>query len=167
MVFKAFNNTAGPDSLVPTLLVFSVYLRIAKLDIPSLIVIQRANIVKKAIVEIRKLYIERQVANTLNIRNGPKTDTIYNLPLNLLVLVQREGNIGHLGYQDRPFTLLIVKGEIYIIKLISGSIPFRSIVIKLYLRLKSTKKPTLYNAVEYAEPARVNEPIPLLQEATP
>ena len=167
MAFKDFNNTASLDSLVPTLLVFSVYLRIAKLDIPSLIVIQRANIVKKAIVEIRKLYTEQQVTNALNIRNGPKTDTIYNLPLNLLILVQREGNIGYLGYQDRPFTLLIVKGETYIIELISGPIPFRSTVVKLYLRLELTKKPTLYNAVEHAEPARVNEPIPLLQEAAP
>ena len=60
-------------------------------------------------------------------------DTVYNLPPNLLVLVWREGNIGYLGYWDRPFTLLIVKGEMYIIKLISGPIPFYFTVIKLYL----------------------------------
>jgi hypothetical protein len=59
MVFKAFNNTAGLDSLVPILLVFSAYLQMAKLDTPSPIVIQRANVVKKAMVEIRKLYTER------------------------------------------------------------------------------------------------------------
>ena len=58
MVFKAFNNTASLDSLVPILLVFSAYLRMAELDIPLPIVTQRANIVKKAIVEICKLYIE-------------------------------------------------------------------------------------------------------------
>ena len=66
-------------------------------------------------------------------RNGPKIDTIYNLPPNVLVLVWREGNIGYLGYWDRPFTLFIVKGEIYTIKLISGFIPFCFIVVKLYL----------------------------------
>ena len=59
----------------------------AKLDIPLPIVTQRANAVKKAIVEICKLYIEQQVTNILNIRNGLKINTIYNLPLNLLILV--------------------------------------------------------------------------------
>ena len=58
MVFKAFNNTASPDSLVFTLLVFGVYLQMAKLNIPLSTVIQRVNAVKKAIVEIYKLYVE-------------------------------------------------------------------------------------------------------------
>ena len=58
MVFKALNNTAGPNSLVPTLLVFSIYPRMAKLDVLLLTVTQRANAVKKAIAEICKLYIE-------------------------------------------------------------------------------------------------------------
>ena len=87
MAFKALNDTASLDGLIFILLVFGAYPQMAKLDIPSPTVIQRANVVKKAIVEIRKLRAERQVANTLNIRNGPKTDTIYNLPLNSLVLV--------------------------------------------------------------------------------
>ena len=59
----------------------------AKLDTPSPTVTQRVNAVKKAMVEICKLYMERQVANILNMRNGPKIDTIYNLPLNSPVLV--------------------------------------------------------------------------------
>ena len=58
MAFKALNNTTSLNSLVPILLVFGVYLRIAELNIPLLIVTQRANIVKKVIVEIRKLYTE-------------------------------------------------------------------------------------------------------------
>ena len=58
MAFKAFNNTASLNSLVPTLLVFSTYPRMAKLDIPSPIVIQRVNAVKKAMAEIYKLYVE-------------------------------------------------------------------------------------------------------------
>ena len=87
MAFKAFNNTTGLNGLVPTLLVFGIYPWIAKLDIPSPTVTQRVNAVKKAIVEIRKLYIEWQVANALNIWNGLKINTIYNLPLNSPVLV--------------------------------------------------------------------------------
>ena len=41
----------------------------------------------------------------------------------------------------------------YIIKLISGLIPFYFTVIKLYLQLKLTKEPTFYNTIKYAEPA--------------
>ena len=59
MAFKAFNNTTSLDSLVSTLLVFSIYPQIAKLDIPLSIVTQHTNIVKKAIVEIYKLYTEQ------------------------------------------------------------------------------------------------------------
>ena len=40
--------------------------------------------------------------------------------------------------------------------------PFYSTVIKLYFQLELTKKPTLYNTVEYAEPAQINKPILLL-----
>ena len=87
MAFKAFNDTAGLNGLVPTLLVFGAYLWIAELNTPLPTVTQRANAVKKAIVEICKLYMERQVADALNMRNGPKINTIYNLPPNLLVLV--------------------------------------------------------------------------------
>jgi hypothetical protein len=94
MAFKAINNTTGPDGLVPTLLVFSAYPRMVELDTPSPSVTQWANAVKKAMVEICKLRAERQVANALNMRNGPKTDAVHNLPLNSPVLVWREGNTG-------------------------------------------------------------------------
>ena len=133
MVFKVFNNTTSLNGLVPTLLVFGVYPQMAELDILLPTVTQCANAVKKAIVEICKLYMEWQVTDILNVRNRPKIDTVYNLPPNLLVLVWREGNIGYLGYWNGPFTLLTVKGEIYIIKLISRPTPFYFIVIKLYL----------------------------------
>ena len=100
-------------------------------------------------------------------RNRPKTDTVYDLPPNSLVLVWREGNIGHLSHWDGPFTLLTVKGEIYIIELISRPILFYSIVIKPYLQLKLTEEPTFYNTIEHAEPARTDKPVPPLQEVTP
>jgi len=52
MAFKAINNTAGLEGLVPILLVFRAYPQIVKLDalLPS--VTQRATAIKKAIVEI-------------------------------------------------------------------------------------------------------------------
>jgi hypothetical protein len=59
MAFKALNNTAGPNGLVLTLLVFGVYLQMTELNAPSPTVTQRANAVKKAMAEIRKLCAER------------------------------------------------------------------------------------------------------------
>ena len=58
MAFKALNDTASPNGLVPTLLVFGVYPQMAELDAPSPTVTQRANAVKKAMAEICKLYME-------------------------------------------------------------------------------------------------------------
>ena len=58
-----------------------------KLDAPLPIVTQRANVVKKAIAEIHKLRVEQQVVDALNMRNRPRIDAVYNLPLNSLVLV--------------------------------------------------------------------------------
>ena len=65
-------------------------------------------------------------------RNGPNT-TIYNLPLNSLILVWREGNIRQLGYWAGLYNLLNIKGEIYIINLLSSPTKFYSTVIKPYL----------------------------------
>ena len=53
----------------------------------------------------------------------------------------------------------MVKGEMYIIKLISRLIPFYFIVVKLYLQLELTEEPTPYNTIEYKEPAQINKPI--------
>ena len=94
MAFKALNDTVGPNRLVPTLLVFGVYLQMTELDAPSPTITQCANVVKKAIVEICKLCVEQQVVDALNICNRPKTDAVYNLPPNSPILVWREGNMG-------------------------------------------------------------------------
>jgi hypothetical protein len=55
MAFKAINDSAGPDGLVPTLLVFGAYPRMIKSDAPSPTVAQRATAIKKAMAEIHKL----------------------------------------------------------------------------------------------------------------
>jgi len=52
MAFKAINNTAGLEGLVPILLVFGAYPQMVKSDAPLPLVIQRAAAIKKAIVEI-------------------------------------------------------------------------------------------------------------------
>ena len=87
MAFKAINNSIGPNSLIPTLLVFRAYLCIIESDAPNFIVVKQVAAFKKAIEEVKKLRAKHQVTNTLNMRNRPKTTAIHNLSLNLPVLV--------------------------------------------------------------------------------
>ena len=55
MAVKAVNNTASPNGLVPTLLVYGAYLRISNLDPPTLSIMERAAIIRKVMAEIVKL----------------------------------------------------------------------------------------------------------------
>jgi hypothetical protein len=82
IAFKAINDSASPDGLVPTLLVYSAYPRMLEHEAPTAIVIQRALAIKKAMIEIQKLRAKQQVANALNIRNGPNTTNTLDLLLN-------------------------------------------------------------------------------------
>jgi hypothetical protein len=52
MAVKAVNDTAGPDGLVPTLLVFGAYPRMMEYDPPALSIAQRAMAIRKAITEV-------------------------------------------------------------------------------------------------------------------
>ena len=45
MAVKAINNTASPNRLVPTLLVYRAYLRISKLDPPAPFITDRVAII--------------------------------------------------------------------------------------------------------------------------
>ena len=55
MAFKALNDTAGPDRLVPTLLVFGTYPQMAESDVLSPTVVQCAAALRKAIDKVKKL----------------------------------------------------------------------------------------------------------------
>jgi len=87
MAVKAVNDTASPDGLIPTLLVYRAYLRISNLDPSTPSIIDRAAIVRKAIAEIVKLRAKQTVNSALYHCNGPDTTPIYDLPLNSKVLV--------------------------------------------------------------------------------
>ena len=87
MAIKAVNNTASPNRLVPTLLVYGAYLRISKLDPPTPSVIDRAAIIRKAIAEIVKLRAKQTINNALYYYNRPNITLVYNLPLNSKVLI--------------------------------------------------------------------------------
>ena len=61
MAVKAVNDTAGPNGIMPTLLIFSAYPRITKESPPLPSIIKRAEVRHKATDEVRRLYARRQV----------------------------------------------------------------------------------------------------------
>ena len=58
MAFKVINNFIGPNSFIPTLLVFRAYLYIIKSNTLNPIIVKQAAALKKAIEEVKKLRAE-------------------------------------------------------------------------------------------------------------
>ena len=87
MAVKAINDTASPDRLVPTLLVYGAYPRMSKLDSPAPSIIERAAAIRKAMAKIIKLRAKQTINNALHHRNRPNITLVHNLPLNSKVLV--------------------------------------------------------------------------------
>jgi hypothetical protein len=81
MATKAVNDTAGPNGLVPTLLVFGAYPRMSYEDPPSTNMITRGKAVKSAMNELRKLQATRKIRDAQGMRNGPVTTETVRLPL--------------------------------------------------------------------------------------
>jgi len=128
MSIKAINDTAGPNGLVPTLLVFGAFPRLSD---PSTTSSNRQNVqargaaINKAMKELRKYQAQRQVRDAVAMRNGPYTEDVLNLPLQSDVLVWRE--------KDRwtgPYKLLAISGETCTIELPNGPTNFRSTIVK-------------------------------------
>jgi hypothetical protein len=81
MAVKAVNDSARPDGIVLTLLVFGLYPRMTEIDAPSLTIVKRAEAICAATKEVRRLHAKQQVNDALAIRNGPNTMAIVDLPL--------------------------------------------------------------------------------------
>jgi hypothetical protein len=136
MAVKAINDTAGPNRLVPTLLVYRAYLRISKLDPFTPSITDQAAVIQKAIAEIAKLWAKQTVNNTLYHCNGFNITLVHNLLLNSEVLIWHKS-----GNWTGPYCLLAVKDETYYVKLPSKLTNFKSTSVKPYFRSKNT-----YNA---------------------
>ena len=87
MAIKAVNNTAGPNRLVPTLLVYRAYSRISNLGSPTPSIIEQAAVIRKVIAKIVKLWAKQAVSNALYHYNGPNITLVYNFLLNSKVLI--------------------------------------------------------------------------------
>jgi hypothetical protein len=90
MVIKAINNTAGLNSLIPTLLVFSTYSQITTTNTLSLTVTKHSKAITKAIKQIAELYIKRQVTNALRQQNGLNINNTLNVLISKNVLIYKE-----------------------------------------------------------------------------
>jgi hypothetical protein len=90
MAIKAVNDTAGPDGLVLTLLVFSTYLQITTTDISSFMVTERGKAITKAMKQIAELHAKRQVTDALRQRNRPNISNTLDVLISKDVLVYKK-----------------------------------------------------------------------------
>jgi uncharacterized protein YggE len=90
MAIKAVNNIAGPDGLIPTLLVFGTYPQITTTNTLSLIVTEHSKTITKAIKQIAELHAKRQVIDALRQQNGPNISDTLNVLISKDVLVYRK-----------------------------------------------------------------------------
>jgi hypothetical protein len=132
MAVKAINDTAGPDGLVPTLLVFGAYPRMTSMDPPSPSIVKRAIAIRKAIDELRIIQSKRKLTDALHTKNGPNTTAIMKLPLLSDVVTYRErGDNGKPGWSG-PFKLMARRGHDYIIQTPNSYTTLRSTHVKPY-----------------------------------
>ncbi len=132
MIVKTINDISESDDLMLTLLIFDVYSRMHVMNSSISSINQRAMIIEKVMIEVRKFRAERQVSDVLNIRNESIIISIHDLSLNSNVLIWRESNNQRDKWTE-SFKFLNIDDEICKIELSSESIDFRSIVIKSYL----------------------------------
>jgi hypothetical protein len=126
MAVKALNDTAGPNGIVPTLLVFGTYPRINQDSPPSPDIQTRAIAVQKAMKMLRQIQAERDVNHAKNSRNGPVQHA--NFPLQSEVLVWREK-----GGWKGPYKVQSVQERNVTVD-INGPTTFRATQVKPYFR---------------------------------
>lgn len=132
MAVKSVNDSAGPDGLVPTLLVYGALPRLGlPSDPPTPSSFKRAVAVRKATQEISKHFARRQVSAAVRTRNGPDTSDIHSAPIDSHVLVYRPEK----DIWEGPYTLLDMQGETCTVLLPppSGPSNFRSTVVKRFI----------------------------------
>ncbi|KHJ33690.1 hypothetical protein EV44_g3111 [Erysiphe necator] len=157
MAVKAVNDSAGPDGLVPTLLVYGAFPKMSELDPPSPTIAQRATAIRKAMEEVNRLRANRQIKDALSTRNGPATASLHDLPLNSDVLVWREGNANKNGKWTGPFTLLSIQNETCSVQLPSGPTNFRSTVVKPY---RKDDVPETFPPIDFPSQTTSHQSIP-------
>lgn len=89
MTVRAINDTADPDELVPTLIVFGGYPRMGYLDRLSSIITQRACGINKVMEDLCKIQSKTLLGKAPGQRNGSTNFTLYYLQHNSQVFLAR------------------------------------------------------------------------------
>uniref|UniRef100_L7JQT6 Integrase catalytic domain-containing protein n=1 Tax=Pyricularia oryzae (strain P131) TaxID=1143193 RepID=L7JQT6_PYRO1 len=146
---KAVNDTAGPDGLVPTLLVFGALPRLTMDSPPTPTQAKRAGAVNKAMAELRKLTAKRKVNDALAARNGPdlKDRLPTTLALGSEVLVYREK-----GNWNGPYKVVCVTENNVTVALPNGNSEFRSTHVKPYYRYQKQPDKPLEDQDDFVYP---------------
>lgn len=132
MSVKACNDSAGPDGLIPTLLVFGVYPRVSWDDNPVPIAQERIDTIRKAMEELRIQRAKNIVNLAKNDRNGPKYLHLANVNIGDQVLVFREPTKSTKGYWEKAE--LVDNNESTVKVKINGEIKsFRANMVKNWL----------------------------------
>ena len=92
IIVKTINDTAETNDLVFTLFVFDAYLRMHHLDLSTSNIIQCAAAIPKTMKKMKKMIVEKQIRNVLNIRNESIINHFHDLSLNSEVLVWKRNN---------------------------------------------------------------------------
>ena len=87
MTIKIVNDIINDNDLIFTLLIFDAYFRMQKFDFSFSIIIQKIEIIRKIINEIRIIKAEKQINDTLNIRNESIINHLHDLSLNSEIFV--------------------------------------------------------------------------------
>jgi hypothetical protein len=93
MIVKTINDTIESNELMFILLIFEIYSRMHVMNSSISFMTQRALIIEKVMIEIRKFRTERQVTDALNIKNNLIIISIHDLLFNSNVLIWRESNV--------------------------------------------------------------------------
>jgi Zn/Cd-binding protein ZinT len=78
---KTINDSAGPDGIIPILLVFGAYPRMTNNSVLSPITTKRAKTIRKTSNEVRRYYTKQYIEDVFRIRNSPNIITIFKLPI--------------------------------------------------------------------------------------
>ena len=134
ITIKIVNDIIDDNDLIFTLLIFDAYFRMQKLDSSFSIIIQKIEVIRKIINEIRIIRTERQINDALNIRNESIIDYLHDLSLNSKIFVWKKNQSNRSNKWIEFFNFLNMKNEICKIDMLYNFIDFRNTIIKSYYR---------------------------------
>lgn len=126
------NNLIDFHELIFTLFVFNIYFRIIKLNASFLTIFQQSTTIKKTIIKIKLINAICQINNAFNFRNKSWMIAIYNLCINLFVLMFRKNKSNWIDNWIDFFTFFDLNEKMAFIESIFEFVKFWLTTIKFY-----------------------------------